>query len=395
MLRRLLIVGVLIAAAVAAVWWYTRPQPVAVVLHTVGEGPVELIVANTKAGTVEAIRRAKLAPDTGGRVAVLNVKRGDRVEAGTVLLELWNEDLQAALALARSELQQAQARDQEARMLAEQGERDLKRTEELQASAIASEDVLEKARTEAEVRRAVAQAARVAVQVARDRVRVQEAAVERTRLRAPFAGIVAEVNCELGEFVTPSPVGIPTPPTVDLIEEHLLRVMAPIDEVDMRSVRPGQPVRITIDAYPGRPFPGTVARVAPYVTEREKEARTVEVEVHFASAEVAKDLLPGLSADVEIVLGAKERVLRVPTEAVLEGGKVLLAVERDGGLVLEERALTPGFKNWQWTEVASGVRPGERVVVSLDRAGVAAGAAVIAEAPAAGGAAATRPAHGR
>jgi HlyD family secretion protein len=380
-LRRLLVLGGVVAAGALLLWWSARPQSLRVVLHVVGSGPVERVVANTKVGVVEAVRRAKLAPDTPGRVAVLNVKRNDRVAAGQVLLELWNEDVTASLALARAELQQAQAHHREAELAAELSQRDAARIEALREQSIKSEEVLDRAKTEAAVRRAAADEAGVAVQVAQSRVRVHEVALERTRLRAPFPGIIAEVNCELGEVVTPSPVGIPTPPTIDLIEEPHLRVAAPIDEVDVRDVRPDLPVRITLDAFPGQTLGGTVTRVAPYVTEREKEARTVDVEVAFAEPPPRLALRPGLSADVEIVLETRASVLRVPSAAVREGGKVLVAEDNAGELVLAERMLGAGFRNWQWTEVTSGVVAGDRIVVSLDRPGLAAGVRVVEEQP--------------
>ena len=135
--------------------------------------------------------------------------------------------------------------------------------------------------------------------MAEARVDVTKAHLERTQLYAPFAGVIAEINGELGEFVTPSPVGIPTPPTVDLIDASCLYISAPIDEVDAPRVRAGLPARISLDAFPDRVFPGHVRRVAPYVLDQEKQARTVEIEAEFDDPEKA-GLLAGYSADVEV-----------------------------------------------------------------------------------------------
>ena len=86
----------LLAAGVAAALWYAmRPKPVSVVVVEAGVGRVETTVANTRAGSVAACRRAKLAPPAGGRIEKLNVREGDRVRAGQVLLTLWNDDLAA------------------------------------------------------------------------------------------------------------------------------------------------------------------------------------------------------------------------------------------------------------------------------------------------------------
>jgi HlyD family secretion protein len=113
-----------------------------------------------------------------------------------------------------------------------------------------------------------------------------------------------------------------------------------------------------------------VVEVAPYVLDRLEQNRTVEIELELDDASVAASLLPGTSADAEVILSARDDVLRVPTSALLEGGKVLV-FER-GRLV--ERTLSIGLRNWDMTEVTGGLAPGERVVVSLDRPEIKAGA---------------------
>src|SRR5438046_8447501 len=86
-LARLFSVALLLAVAGAAVWWRTRPQPVVVALRAVDRGAVERSIANTRAGTIKACRRARLAPLLGGQIVALPVREGDRVRAGQVLLE--------------------------------------------------------------------------------------------------------------------------------------------------------------------------------------------------------------------------------------------------------------------------------------------------------------------
>jgi HlyD family secretion protein len=189
-------------------------------------------------------------------------------------------------------------------------------------------------------------------------------------LRAPFDAVVAEVGIEVGEWTTPSPPALPVPPVIDLVDPTSIYVTAPMDEVDAGRIRAGQPVRVTVDSHPGESFAGEVERVAPYVLDVEAQNRTVEIEVELADAELAASLLPGTSADVEVVLDAREGVLRIPTAALLSGEKAL-ALE-DGGLV--SRSLEIGLRNWDVTEVRSGLAEGEQVVVSLDRAEVKAGA---------------------
>jgi HlyD family secretion protein len=119
-----------------------------------------------------------------------------------------------------------------------------------------------------------------------------------------------------------------------------------------------------------------VRRVAPYVLDAEKQARTVEVEAEIENPE-KYDLLPGYSADVEIILARRENVLRIPTQAILDGKRVL--VLEPGAGVLRSRDIAKGVSNWEFTEVKSGLAAGELVVTSIDREGVADGAAAVRE----------------
>jgi HlyD family secretion protein len=205
------------------------------------------------------------------------------------------------------------------------------------------------------------------VQVSQAKLDVAKAALDETRLKAPFDGIVAEVNGEVGEFVTPSPVGIPTPPAVDLMDISCIYVSAPIDEVDAPKIRVEMPARISLDAFPGREFAGRVRRIAPYVLDVEKQARTVDVEVDFVKPEEREDLLPGYSADIEIIVDKVSDTLRIPTEAVLEGNKVY-RLNPDG--MLQQLEIETGLHNWAWTQVSEGLQENDRVVVSVDREGV-------------------------
>jgi HlyD family secretion protein len=370
---RILLALVLVAGlALAVVWWY-RPEPVEVDVVTVERGRVEATVANTRAGTIKACRRAKLALATGGMVAELPVASGDHVKEGDLLLRLWNDDIEARLRLTQSESEAASLRAEEACYGAELADRNATRAENLFESGIVGEQTVDEARSERDRSRAACKAARAAVDETRDRVEAARAELAKTVLRAPFDGIVAEVNTELGEVVTPSPPGIPTPPALDLIEQGCLYVLAPIDEVDAPRVQVGMPARISLDAYPDRTFPGRVRRIAPFVADYEKQARTVDVEIEIERPEDVPGLTPGYSADAEVLLDARPDVLRVPTEAVIEGQRVLvLAGDR-----LETREIEHGVSNWDFTEVTSGLEPGDLVVLSLDREGVEPGALAV------------------
>lgn len=358
---------------VGAIWYAGRAKPVLVTLHKVERGTVEATVSNTRAGTVKACRRAKMSPPAGGQISKLNVKKGQRVVEGQVLLELWHKDLHAQEDLAQEQLVTSQSRAKEACAMAAAAQRDAERARQLREQGFISSQQLDRSLTDASARQASCDAARAEIEQSGARIDVARAGLERMTLRAPFGGIVADISGELGEYATPSPPGIPTLPAIDLIDDSCLFVSAPIDEVDAASVKVGQVARITLDAIKGRSFAGKVKRIAPYVLELEKQARTVEVEVAFAERPSEENLLVGYSADVEIVHNTRTNVLRIPTQALLEGKHVLL-YRADG--VLEDRVVKTGLANWDQTEVTEGLKEGDQLVMSLDRAGVKAGVKV-------------------
>jgi HlyD family secretion protein len=375
-MKRIAFVAALVVAVLAAAWYFSRPEPVAVTLVTAERGPVAATVTNTRAGTVDACRRAGLSPALGGQIASLAVKDGDRVDAGALLLELWNADIKAELTLSQRDARAARSRARESCIVADVAKRDAERLTRLRADRLASEEAADQAEGRALSTAAACAATEDAARVADARIDVTKAHLERTQLYAPFAGVIAEINGELGEFVTPSPVGIPTPPTVDLIDASCLYISAPIDEVDAPRVRAGLPARISLDAFPDRFFSGHVRRVAPYVLDQEKQARTVEIEAEFDDAEKA-GLLAGYSADVEVVLEERADVLRLPTPVILPDKTVL--VYDDATDTIASRAVETGIANWEFTEILRGVEVGDRVVSSIDRDGVVDGAVVSVE----------------
>ncbi len=365
---------ILILIAGSLLWWQTRPHPVTVQVHTLDRGAVEETVSNTRSGTLKACRRSRLSLLTGGTVSRLLVHEGDHVSAGQLLLELWNEDRQAQVARAEATLERTRKDALQACSAAERDARELARQRQLAAKGLTSEDVLDRLSTQAEVSALTCDARQVAIREAEAELTLQRALLAQTRLLAPFDGIVAEINGEVGEYVTPSPPGVATPPAVDLFDEGCQYVTAPIDEVDISRIRLNAPVRITLDAWRDRTFAGTVQRLAPYVQDREKQARTLDVDVRFNNPPADIVLRPGLSADIEIQVQRRENVLRVPTDLILEGNAVWRLDPVTS--TIHKITFTPGIGNWTWTEVRDGLQPGDQIVRNLDAEGLEDGAVV-------------------
>ena len=376
--KKILLLGALVLILATVGYYFSKePERISVTQYKVAKGKVKASIANTRVGTVKACRRSFLAPAIGGNVAKLYVKEGDRVKSQQLLLKIWNDDLMAQLKLHQAQIKANKASAKQACEVAAGTERDSQRLVRLKKyDRIISEEQLDRAATKARASRARCLATRAAIEVAQANLAMVDTAIERTLIRAPFDGTVAEINAELGEYVTPSPPGIPTLPPIDLLDISCLYVSAPIDEVDAPQVKVGMSACVSLDAFAEKRCSGTVTRIAPYVLEKEKQARTVEVEVKLSEAKDLQELLPGYSADIEVLLASKESALRVPTEAVLENNQVLL-ISADG--LLEQRKFKPGLANWDYIEVLSGLAEADAIVLSVGREGVAPGAYVRVE----------------
>ncbi len=355
------IVAAVILLLVASSFFYNGSEEAIKVLAVKPEiKTVEQTVSNTRAGTIDACRRSKMSPAMGGQIATLAVEEGDMVEKDQILLELWNKETKARVKAAERSADQTC-------IISAKAQRDADRTNELFSKGLASEEAKEAAVTNAESGLAACNAAKAQVEVTK-------ASLERTQLIAPFGGIVAEIEGELGEYVTPSPVGVATKPTLDLIDNTCIYIKAPIDEIDAPEVIAGLKSRITMDAFGQKEFPSTVRRVAPYVLDLEKQARTVEIEAVFDNPQ--EFLLPGYSADITIIVDTSEDTLSIPSQAVMGGDSVYL-INSDG--TISEKEIEVGLSNWQLTEVLSGLSLDDQIVLSIDRKGLEDGVKVSVE----------------
>jgi HlyD family secretion protein len=369
---RLAVLAAIVGIAIGARAWFLKPEPIDVIVAPVERGIVEETITNTRAGTVKAHRRTRLSPESGGMALEIPFDEGETVKQGDVLLRLDDSLQQAQLALAQRELEAARARQKQSCVQAERAQREMARIARLFEEKITPEDTLDGARAAADAARAACEASASEVERSASAVRLAQVEVDRMVLRAPFSGIVAEISIELGEWTSPSPPALPIPPVIDLIDPTSIYVSAPMDEVDAARLHPGLRGRVTVDSHRGQAFWGSIVRVSPFVLDVEAQNRTVEIDVELDDQTLSATLKPGTSADVEIVLETHENTLRVPTSALFEGNQVL--VVEAGKLVA--KTIEIGLKNWNWTEIQSGLEPGDTIITTLDRPEIKAGALV-------------------
>ena len=353
--------------------WVFTPDPISVSVVKVERGRVEETVTNSRAGTVKARQRAKLSPEIGGRVSEIPHRKGAHVRAGDVLLHLHDDSQQAAVQMAERELAVVQVKQERACLESARAKREFLRHQQLMERDLVSTDLLDKYENLAQTTQVSCKQTKAEIARARSVIMEAKAELAKTVLRAPFDGVVAELDIEVGEWTTPSPPALPVPPILDLIDPSSIYISAPMDEVDSSKIHLDQPVRVTLDPFPGQHYAGHVRHIAPYVLDVEEQNRTVEIEVELDDQAFASTLLPGTSADVEVILTVKDDVLRIPPSTLFEGNKVFV-VEHD---ILSTQAIDVGMRNWDFVEVLSGLSAGKAIVTSLDQEGLEEGLKVV------------------
>lgn len=327
-----------------------------------------------------------------GRVWRLRANIGDRVEKGAVLAELETAELDAVLAQRTAELKLVQARrtalealapDEEARALASirgfeaeatLAAEELQRQQTLLEKGLAPRATAAVARDKYAVAQADLDSARRALDlvraelaeerkqadadIERARAALESASVDRgfTVLRAPISGVVASVSTQEGETVA---AGLSAPTFVTIIDLDRLQLNTYVDEVDIGKIMAGQSVTFTVDAFPARDFTGRVTAIYPSATIQDNVVKYV-VAVDIADT-YGGLLRPEMTANVRIRL-EERTALAVPARAIRQedGRSVVYVVEGEESV---GRPVRLGWRDGPWTELAEGVRAGERILV--------------------------------
>jgi len=316
-----------------------RPQPIVVETHTVTAGTVEDVVANSEGCTVRSRAQARLGAERAGRVEAILHREGEAVRRGDVLLRLDISSAARRLEAARRELEAMDGAHQAAHAADDLARRSLGRVEPLGWQALASPGEVDEARARADAARAELAAAEARRSGAVAAVRIADDDLAHHVVQAPFDGVVTRRLVEIGEPV------VPGQPVLELVSLDRLYVSAPVDERDVGRLTRAGAARVTLDSYPGREWRATVTRIAPILETAREQNRTLEIELDLAPDRSLPVARPGMTADVEVVIDRRDGVLRVPTAAVGEGGRVLVAVR--GRAV--SRRIDSGLHNWEWT----------------------------------------------
>ena len=353
-----------------------RPEPLAIAAAAVESRPIERYLRVT--GSLAADEQAEVSAEIAGRVVETPVERGTRVAAGAVLVRLSAAETSAQLEEAEANAAQIDARlglvpgqpfDPErvtdvraAKASLDLAEAEFERIRSLLDQNVVSRSEFDQRRTQVDAARQQYQAARNgaeqsyrSLQAARARVALARKSVSDTAVRAPFAGLVAERVVSVGDYVTRG-TRVATVVRIDP-----MRVELTVPEQSVSLVKIGQPVWLTVDAYPGEEFTASVRFVSPALAAQQR-ALTVEAIAPNPDGR----LKPGLFAAASIQQPQGAPALLVPANAVeTVSGTSRVYVVKDGEI--EERIVTTGQTAAGKVEVTSGLAQGE--IVALDPKG--------------------------
>jgi RND family efflux transporter MFP subunit len=334
-------------------------KPISVKVLELKPGELRVIVNATTTSTIKSEYEVILSAQRTGRVVKLPVREGDRVRQGDLIaqLDLSEESVQSENMLTQS------------RATYEEAEKNIKRSEDLFKNGMISQQDYEGTKRAFEV-------AKSQYEASRDDARVKK---DYSVIKTPFSGVVSKKYTEVGELL------LPGKQIVTIVDPDRIYVLATIDEVDVGRLRLGQPVTITIDAFAGEKFEGSIRRISPIVSGGKLETRTADVWIYFNTKDPR--IKPGMSADIEILITTLKDVLSAPSQAIVErDGKKQVYVAAGKGLhegVKSSVRLQPveiGESNWISTEIRKGLSPGEFVVTTPEAEGMKDGVKVKIEA---------------
>lgn len=284
----------------------------------------DLIRRATYTGSVEPVRVARMASPAEGPIVECAVREGDKVVKDQRLVRVGRSHMaESGLEAAREELKRQEA--------------DFKRVEQLVTSGSLPGEQLEIAR--AALKRAEAQVA------------AAETGAGDYEIEAPWDGVVSKVWISEGNYVAPRA------PLVEVYDPASLRVRFSVPEQDARFLKTGVAVQVTLDAYPGKTFEGTVERIYPQL---EAATRTITVEAGL-NADVP--LLSGLFARVAVPMEKAAHAVVIPSGALLalpNGDSVVLVAQDEKAV---RRPVKTGLEAGGFVQILEGVTPGEDVIV--------------------------------
>ncbi len=319
--------------------------------ETFGAAPVKVFKVRreritekiTYTSTLEAWNKINITPEVGGKIARIDVQEGDRVAQGQVLAELETETI-------RLQLRQAQAGVAVAEAAYADAQRNKERMDRLIKENAVSEQQREKVQLGFDSAAAQLEQARAGLNLAQH-------ALDVSIMKAPFAGVVASKNAQVGDVINPMMGGYAAGGAggvLTLMDYSRIKVDVDVSSEDIARIRKGQEVLLRVGAFPGREFRGVVRLVNLTADPLNKK---FGIEAAFDNPEGL--LRPGTFGDIVFELESHENALVVPQKAVLENSYVFVV---EGGKAVK-KTVALGLQNTTMIEILDGLAEGASVVV--------------------------------
>jgi RND family efflux transporter MFP subunit len=366
--RLLVTIAVLLVAAGGGLWLVLGrlvvPRVQTAVAREAGPsgGPASVLDAT---GYVTARRQATVSAKITGKISEVMIEEGQRVAEGDVLARLDDTEARAQLALARAQLAAARSQLGELHAQLAQAERDYVRQQELSRRQLVSEQSLDAALAQRDMVRARLGAATEQVSVAQESLRVAQVQLDNTVIRAPFGGVIVTKAAQPGEIISPMSAGGGFTRTGigTIVDMDSLEIQVDVNEAFINRVASGQGVEATLNAYPDWKIPASVIAIIPSA-DRSKATVKVRIAIQAKDGRIVPDMgvRVGFLHSQPSATPGPTGVL-VPSEAVRgEGAAAVVFVYAEGKV--ERRTVALGRTTGGQREILTGVRPGERVVVS-------------------------------
>jgi len=343
--------------------------------------PRDLVVEAELSAQIKPKEEIQVVPEISGKVASVNVSKGQRVKKGQLLVSLERDELEAqynqaqaahkkavaAYSTTESQIIQAENNFKNASANFENAEKEYSRMKVLYDQGVISPQQFDAIKVQYQVAESNLKAAKkqleivkkTSYEIAKADIEQAEANLNLTRQRlencdiiSPIDGIVAEVNVDPGEMAG---VGAPV---VTVVEMDSVLAAAKVTEKYLKSIEEGQTVEVLIEAVLDRPLKGKVVHISPVADPRNANTYELEVEIPNKNYQIK----PGMSAVVSLVLERAEDVPAVPIDSVIErsGKNIVFVVEGKKAAV---REVSLGIKNDKYVEIKKGLKRGDRVVV--------------------------------
>lgn len=330
-----------------------------------------LIIKLKSPGEAVTDRKIIMKAEVAGKIKSLNAEESRHVKKGEILLEIEDEEYKLELESQEAdrlrylseillekkfgEYEERSSRQDEKKIL--EAEKEYEKARQLFQKGLISTEEFEKkgkqyelALIESGEKKEEIRAAAKGLTQAEIRVKKAKMALEKTKIRSPFYGIVYDIKVSPGEHVSNGSE------LFTLINIERIKVHATVLESEIRKMKVGREVELTFSSYPEKSFKGTVKAISPIVNPEDK---TCKVIIYVANP--GEEIKPGMHVDVEIASNIYENRLLIPQEAVLVRGGRRMAFVVENGLA-KWRYIQVGFENEDFVEVLEGIEEGEQVI---------------------------------